>query len=86
MKMNSIEANSKRRVIKRVRSTLHNRDTEMDFTELDYVLGTRDPVTPWSTERRCALGNHPVYTSMVYPDDVLIVCLECASSISDGES
>jgi hypothetical protein len=68
----------KPRVIRRVKSLLLNREIEMDLTEVAYVLGTRDVVTPWSTERRCALCDHPVYTSLVYPEE----CGFCASSVS----
>ena len=63
-----------------------NRDVEMDPTDVNYVLSTRDAVTPWSTERQCALGDPPVYTSMEYSVDVLIVCDRCFSSLPENPS
>jgi hypothetical protein len=46
MKMTDREPEIKQRIIKRVRSALLNRDVDMDFTNVSYVLGTRDAVTP----------------------------------------
>jgi hypothetical protein len=82
----SNSAQAQQRTIKRVKSLLLNRDIEMDFTNVAYVLGTRDPVTPWSTERRCALCDHPVYTSLVYPEDVRILCEQCAVALPENDS
>ena len=69
-----------------MKSVLLSREIEMDFTNVSSVLGTRVPVTPWSTERRCPLGDHPVYTSMVYPEDMSIVCEQCFSALPENAS
>jgi hypothetical protein len=86
MKPPDSQPQPKPRNIRRIRSTLLNRDIEMDFSNIAYVVGTRDAVTPWSTERRCALCDHPVYTSLVYPEDVRVLCEQCAVALPENES
>jgi hypothetical protein len=83
---NSNTAQAKQRVIRRVRSTLLNQEIDMDFTNVSYVVGTRALVTPWSTERRCALCDHPVYTSLIYPEDVSILCEQCSGALPEQDS
>ena len=86
MKTTDRQSKTKERLVRRVKSTLLNREIEIDFTNVDHVVGTRDAVTPWSTERRCALCHHPVYTSLVYPEEVRILCEQCAVTLPENDS
>lgn len=86
MKTSNLESTTKHKAIKRVKSALRKQEFDIDFTNVNYVLGTRDAITPWSSERRCALCDYPVYTSLEYPEDVRILCDQCWSLLPEADS
>jgi hypothetical protein len=53
---------------------------QVDWTKVDYVVGTREPVSPLVNFKwQCATCRQAVYTGMRYPDGVKVVCDVCAA-------
>lgn len=57
----------------------------IDWSQIDVVVGTLEDVTHTGIKRPCRECRRDVYTSIVYPFDVAIVCLECAIVLAKKE-
>ena len=57
----------------------------IDWKEVDYVVGTLEDVTHTGISRPCRRCTRRVFTSMMYPVDVSIICLECAIELARDE-
>lgn len=58
----------------------------VDWTEVDYIVGTRDDVTRTGIHRPCTRCTHDVYTSKTYPETVPMICEVCALELAVEEN
>jgi len=58
---------------------------DMDWSTIDFVVGTRDDVTHTGINRPCARCKQAVYTSRRYPIAVALVCEYCALELIDED-
>lgn len=57
----------------------------INWAEVDFVVGTLEDVTHTGINRPCRRCTRRVYTSMMYPVDVSIICIECALELAREE-
>ncbi len=58
----------------------------IDWSTIDYVVGTRADVTQTGIKRPCSRCGEDVYTSRRYPQKVSMVCEHCALAIAEEEA
>ena len=58
----------------------------IDWSTIDYVVGTRADVTRTGIKRLCSKCGEDVYTSRRYPQKVAMVCEYCALAIAEEEA
>jgi hypothetical protein len=58
----------------------------VDWTEVDYIVGTRDDVTQTGIHRPCTRCQHDVFTSKQYPETVPMICEVCALALAVEEN
>jgi hypothetical protein len=58
----------------------------IDWSTIDYVVGTRADVTRTGIKRPCSRCGEDVYTSRRYPQKVAMVCEYCALAIAEEEA
>jgi len=58
----------------------------VDWSTVDFVVGTRADVTMTGIQRPCARCEQAVFTSRCYPDDVAMICEVCALAIAIEEA
>ena len=59
--------------------------SEIDWSTVDYVVGTRDDVTRTGIHRPCSRCGHSVFTSRRYPIEVAMVCEVCALELVEED-
>ena len=57
----------------------------IDWSSIDYVVGTRQDVTFTGIKRPCSRCDHDVYTSRRYPAYVNMICEYCALELAEEE-
>ncbi len=58
---------------------------DVDWSTIDFVVGTREDVTHTGINRPCARCKQAVYTSRRYPIAVALVCEYCALELVDED-
>lgn len=70
---------------RRTRKRAPGIDTTIDWSQIDYVVGTRADVTRTGINRPCTRCTLPVFTARRYPHDVAMVCEVCALELVEEE-
>jgi hypothetical protein len=58
---------------------------DIDWSTVDYVVGTRDDVTLTGIHRPCSRCGQSVFTSRRYPIEVAMVCEVCALELVEED-
>lgn len=58
----------------------------IDWSTVDYVVGTRADVTRTGIHRPCSRCQEPVFTSRRYPIAVAMICEVCALELVEAEA
>jgi hypothetical protein len=59
--------------------------TGIPWEEVDAVVGTRADLTRTGIKRPCSRCGQDTFTGRVYPDDVPLVCEQCAVGLAEEE-
>jgi hypothetical protein len=63
----------------------HDPGSDIDWSTIDYVVGTRTDVTRTGINRPCSRCGEPVFTSRRYPAHVSMICEYCALIMVEEE-
>ena len=58
----------------------------IDWSTIDYVVGTRADITRTGIKRPCSRCGEDVYTSRHYPERVAMICEYCALALAEEEA
>jgi hypothetical protein len=58
----------------------------IDWSGIDFVVGTRDDVTMTGIKRPCSRCGHDVFTSRRYPAKVPMMCEVCALALAEEDA